>query len=237
MGQVNSIVLFLLLSSFYFFLKKKSVTSGVLIGAAIILKPIFGFFLLFYILKKDWKVLFYSLITVLIGFLGSLIYYGPTLWFYWLKDIVVPLTNLAGREVYYNQGILGFISRLTTDVSIRKGSEIASLLITIPIVYYFVKRKNDLSILSGLTISLLLIDSISWQHHFVWLIFPFIFLTGYAIKFKKLWYWVLLGFAYFLVSWNFKNPNVFSNFPTSLILSNTFYGAVILLFLNFNDNR
>ena len=232
MGQINAIVLFLLLLSFYLHLKNKSVTAGIIVGIAIILKPIFGFFLLFYILRKDWKLISYSLVTVFIGFLASLIYYGPALWFYWLKDIVTPLANLAGRESYYNQGLLGFVSRLTTSVSIRKVTELGSMFLLIPVIFYQIKRRNVLLTLSVSIISLLLVDSLSWQHHFVWLIFPFVVLTGFAIKFKKLWYWILLGLSYLLVSWNFKNPAPFLDFPKSLLLSNTFYGAVILYILN-----
>lgn len=232
MGQVNTIVLFLLLYSFFLYSKNKPITTGVLFGIAIILKPVFGFFLLFFILKNEWKVIFYSLVTVFTGLLGSLIYYGSTLWFYWIKDIVGPLMNFGGREVYYNQGFLGFVSRLTTNISVRKFSEWSSSLFLIPVFLYSIKQRNDVLTLSGIIVSLLLIDSLSWQHHFIWLIFPFVAITSCAIKFKKLWFWTLTGVSYFLISWNFKNPSAFYAFPKSLILSNTFYGTIILYFLN-----
>jgi alpha-1,2-mannosyltransferase len=237
MGQVNAITLFLLLYSFYLNLKNKPVLSGVLMGVAIMLKPIFGFFLIYFILQKSWKMIFYSLLTVSAGFLGSLIYYGPGLWIFWIKDVMTPLMNLAGRESYYNQGLLGFVSRLTLSIDIRKITEWAGLFIVVPVIYYWIKKRNNLLILSAFVISLLLIDSTSWQHHFVYLIFPYIVIAGFALKFNKLWFWFLLGLSYILVSWNFKNPTPFLNFPRSLILSNTFYGAVILYFLNLYSLR
>jgi alpha-1,2-mannosyltransferase len=232
MGQINAITLFLLIYSYFLHSKNKPVLSGILMGIAIMLKPIFGFFLIYFVLVKSWKVIFYSLLTVFSGFLGSLIYYGPGLWFYWIKDVMAPLMNLAGRESYYNQGLLGFISRLTPSIRVRKIIQLAGLLTVVPVIFYSVKKQNNLSILSVLVLTLLLADSTSWQHHFVYLIFPFTVLSGFALRLKKLWFWVLLGGSYLLVSWNFKNPAPFLSFPNSLLLSHTFYGAVILYFMN-----
>ncbi len=232
MGQVNAISLFLLLFSQTLNSKNKPVVSGILMGIAIMLKPIFGFFLIYFLLTKSWKMIFYSLLTVFAGFTGSLIYYGTSLWLYWLKDVMTPLMNLVGRESYYNQGILGFVSRLTPSIQIRKIIQLSGLLTAIPVIYYSIKKRNRLLILSAFILVVLLADSTSWQHHFVYLIFPFIVLSGFALKFKKLWFWTLLGASYLLAGWNFKNPTPFLSFPYSLLLSHTFYGAAILYVMN-----
>ena len=154
MGQVNAITLFLLLYSFYLNSKNKSVLSGVLMGIAIMLKPIFGFFLIYFILQKSWKMIFYLLMTVSAGFLGSLIYYGPGLWIFWVKDVMTPLMNLAGRESYYNQGLLGFVSRITLSIHIRKITQWADILIVVPVIFYWLKKRNNLLTLSAFIISL-----------------------------------------------------------------------------------
>ncbi len=200
MGQVNAIVLFLLLYS-HLHSNDKPAFSGLLVGIAIMLKPIFGFFLFYFFLNKSWKLISYSLITVFVGFLGSMTFYGPGLWIYWIHDIVFPLLNYAGRESYYNQGFVGFISRLSSDIFLRKAAEWGIIIISTILLY--VKRKKDTFLLfSQFIISLLLLDSLSWQHHFVWLIFPFVLLAKHALGNKKVWFWILLFLSYLLVSWN-----------------------------------
>jgi len=233
MGQNNLIALLLLLLGYYFYLHKKLAVSGILLGSAITLKPIFIFFLLFFLAKKEWKIIFYS-VTV-IGFSIFLvgIFSDIGLYSYYLKEIVPPLLNLSGREIYYNQGVMGFVSRLSGSLNLRKNlaTGISGILVSIATLLT-VKKKNPNLLFSLFIITLLLIDSLSWQHHFVWLIFPFINLTNDVLKRENIHYLLLIGFAYLLVSWNFKNPSSFSTLPQSLILSNTFYGTLILFLIN-----
>lgn len=232
MGQVNSISFLFLILSYFVYKKSKFPLSGVLLGISIISKPILGFFLVFFIIKKSWKVVTYTMLTLFIGFGISVLVNGLDIYFYWFKNILPTLLASQGKEVYYNQGLAGFISRLTTNFEVRKYlTAIISLPVVLYPIYLSFRTKNEDLQFSLFTITLLLIDSLSWQHHFVWLIFPFIVLSRYAAELKNKWVWVSLGIAYFLVSWNFKNPSLFSGFPKSLILSNTFYGAVIVYLL------
>ncbi|HEX6976984.1 MAG TPA: glycosyltransferase family 87 protein [Patescibacteria group bacterium] len=233
MGQNNSISLFMLLSSFYFYKRKNYKVAGLILGLTISLKTVFGFFILFFILKQEWKVILYSLIPIAAStFLVALVSRFD-LYEYYLKVVIPPLLEVSGREIYYNQGITGFISRLLTDSSLRKFVSLAiSFIITLTISVFTLKKKNIDLTFSLFVISLPLIDSLSWQHHFIWLLFPFIILASYSLKQKKFLTLMLIGIAYLFVSWNFKNPNMFENFPISLVLSNTFYGAVILFLVN-----
>jgi hypothetical protein len=76
---------------------------------------------------------------------------------------------------------------------------------------------------------MLLINNFSWQHHFVWLIFPLI-TNFYFIKNRKLgWlYFFVLGLSFFLIGLNLKNPNIF---PIAFT-SHVFYGTLMLWGLN-----
>lgn len=233
MGQNNSIALFLLLLSYYFYRNKKTVLSGILLGTVIAFKTVFGFIFVFYVIKKEWKIVLYSILAILMSvFLVTTITDLP-LYEYYINNVLPPLLNLQGREIYYNQGVIGFISRLTRNLTIRRYLGIASsfLIFFITAMATLIKKQSDL-LFSLFIISLLLIDSLSWQHHFVWLIFPFIVLLDSALKKKDIKTIVLIAVAYFLASWNFKNPIRYSMFPLSLALSNTFYGAFILFLIN-----
>ncbi len=230
MGQINSIVLLLLLLAYYLELKNKSVWGGIILGSSIILKPIFVFFLLFFALKKSWKIISVSLATVFIGIVTTLLFLNLGTWVSWFNTGILPLVaSLAGREVYYNQGVLGFISRIFTSLDVRKYlSEFVSILLVALASFYVLRKRSGVLTLSLFIITLLIIDTTSWQHHFVWLIFPFIVLFSYLVKLKKVVFLGLICLAYLLVSWNFKNPLYFP----PIILSNQFYGTIILWAIN-----
>lgn len=233
MGQNNTIALLLLLLSYYLYRNGKINFAGILLGLSFTLKTVFVFFILFFLLKRQWKLVLYSLVPLMtsiaiVGYVSNLELYK-----YYFTVIVPSLLNLVGREIYYNQGIIGFVSRLSGNLDIRR---YVTLLISVIVVWVtshlaaINKKDENLSFALFVT-TLPLIDTYSWQHHFVWLIFPFVVLVTYLVKFKNLHLWILLGISYFLVGWNFKNPRDFFVFPANLLLSNTFYGAILLYFL------
>jgi hypothetical protein len=232
MGQVNSISLLFLLFSYYFYQKEKHLFSAVLLGISIISKPIFAFFVVFYLTKKSWKLLSYLAASLFLFFLISIFIEKSYLYFYWFNNVLPTLLTTFGRDVYYNQGIMGFVSRLSSDPNIRLYlTGIISAVFILVTVLFTLKRKNPNLQFSHFIVTLLLIDGLSWQHHFIWLIFPFIIQARYLIKFKKTLLWIIFALAYLLISWNFKDTHILSGFSWSLALSNTFYGALVLYFL------
>lgn len=232
MGQNNLIVFLLLIVSYYLYKTKREISSAVILGLAISLKTIFVFFLLFYLFKKEWKILMVSVVTIVSVVLLTTVFFGSDLYLFYIKQVVPPLLNFSGREIYYNQGLVGFIARLTSDLYVRRHLSLAGSFGLFYLLFKFRKTKNINLYFSTFIVAILLLDTLSWQHHFVWLIFPFIVLSNHIIKLKRAYLWVLLGISYLLVAWNFKNPTLFSKFPFSLILSNVFYGTLILFGLN-----
>jgi hypothetical protein len=232
MGQNNLLAFFLVLLSYCFFKKRKRVVSGLLLGAAIAFKTIFGFFILYYFIKKEWKVFFYSLVVVSFSIIFIGLIFDINFYTYYFHKVIPPLLNVSGREIYYNQGLMGFFSRLTSDLILRKQlTSISSLVILFTVGYFSIrKRKNDLSF-SLFIIGLLLIDTLSWQHHFVWLVFPYILLFEKARKYK-IGVPILITISYVLISWNFGKTLAFSGLLGSIVYSHTFIGALILLFVN-----
>lgn len=233
MGQNNLIAFFLLLLAYYFYKEGKVTWAGIILGAAISLKTILAFFLIFFLLKRQWKVVLFTALTIAATVTITSIFYNINLYNYYLKEVVPPLLNLSGREIYYNQGIMGFISRLTPDLNERKYT---SLIITLALIVIVLRlalynKYKDLQFSLFIT-TILLVDTLSWQHHFVLLIFPFILLVIFSIKHKKFLHLILITLSYLLVSWNFSNPSSYYVFPKSLMLSNVFYGTLVLFFIN-----
>lgn len=233
MGQNNAIALLILLLSFFFYQKKKIPTAGILLGITVSLKTIFAFFFLFYLIKREWKLLLYSIIPLLVSVILVAVVNDVALYLYWISKVVPPLLNLQGREIYYNQGLMGFISRLTGNLMLRRTiTALSSLILLAAVGRLTLKKGQEILQFSLFIIVLLLIDTLSWQHHFIWLIYPFVVLVSSAVRQKNLKLLTLLGLSYLLVSWNFKNPEAFSTFPKNLLLSNTFYGTLILFLIN-----
>ena len=90
------------------------------------------------------------------------------------------------------------------------------------------KSLSNLKIGILITLSLI-INNFSWQHHFVWLIFPF-FATFFFIRDKRpeTKYFAILFLAYLLVAFNLKYPQEVPVF----FQSHVFFGALLLWVLD-----
>ena len=238
MGQSGLLVSLLLLIAFYLRETKQKIKSGLLLGIAVLMKPILGFILLFFFLKKEWKIIITAGFFILFLTTLSLIIFGVDKYVFYLTSVLPQLIKPVGREIYYNQGIMGFVSRLTGNIFLKGITSIFLSLVFLSLLLRETLKPKDNRLLFALfLITLVLIDTLSWQHHFVLLIYPFIYATYSSIKQKKkenLW---LIGLAYLLVSGNIGNPVVFDFFPLSLILSHVFYGSVILFFVLLSIDR
>ena len=223
MGQNNFIALALLLFSYLLCKERKLQYAGIFLGLVISLKTIFVYFLLFYILKKQWKVITYAFLILLLSTLFVYLIRGNLdLYKFYLTDILPPLFRFENREIYMNQGLSGFISRLFEDINIRK---LLTSVISIILVLYnclvIFKNKNVDLVFSLTIITLLLIDSLAWQHHFVWSLFPFIVLVKYS---KNILIRLLIFMACILISLNLPSSN--------LLRDNVFMGTLILYIIN-----
>lgn len=220
MGQSNLVVLFLLLLAFSFWQGKINILAGITLGLACIVKPLFVFFLFFLVINQAWKVIFFSLLTIIIFILVSLIIINPNLYLFYLTEVIPPLLNPTGREIYYNQGIMGAVSRQITDLSQRRETFVIGSLILLGITFRVIKKSKPRDGLAVFLPTVLLIDTLSWQHHFVWLIPPFITIYNSFRGAQKILPKLILGLSYILVAINFKEPTVFS--------SHVFWGTLIL---------
>lgn len=229
LGQVNFYALLFLLLSIYWLRRKpwRALTSLVI---ALIIKPHFFLLLPAYFLAGKWKTavaaaLSYALITLATG-----VGFG---WFQitsYVREALPPLLAFGGREIYYNQGLAGFWSRLLGSPEsawLTLVSASGLFLFTFLVLW---RRKTTLTIsLAMFLLVLLLIEPLAWQHHFVFLLPVFIWLwrksTGTITRL-----WTLASFA--LISFNIKDPLIWSKtWFGPLILSHVFIGTVIVYIL------
>lgn len=244
LGQINNFILLLLVLAFFFFKKGKERMSGVILGLAISFKITPVYLLLFFLTQRKFKVILAAVLTGITAFAIS----GFTFGFGLIKEyffLVVPrFIGPSGKYTYYNQALSGFIARLVNGANyVTILTTAISLLLFLISVYRLLKQRNSASLSYSLIISLsLIINSyLSWQHHFVWLLFPFLTAFSYVKNRKSLVLKVLLIISYLLVATNIKQPNLLSSgLFGKILLSHVFLGNLllwgILIFL-INDKR
>jgi hypothetical protein len=233
LGQINMVVLFLLLLAVYLEAKpkKNSIFSGIALSCANAHKPIFAFFLLFFALKKSWRMVFATGLSVSFFILITLLFWPFSYWVSWYKTGIMLSVNYTSPVIYayQNQGIFSFISKYISDFNLRIYLHKALTIIVVSAASYFGIKSKDYNLaLSLFIISLLLIDITSWQHHFVWLAFPFIVFFVKALKSKNAVILALLIASYGLVSWNLRYPLV----HPLILWSTQFYAGVIMWGIN-----
>src|SRR5258706_2814275 len=187
MGQSNLLVYALLLFSFYLLGKsgKYGDLGGIAFGLCLIIKPVLAFLILYFLLYRKWKFLLYAFLTVAFGFLCSLVFFNQGLsdYYYYFHTFLPHILGQSGREIYYNQGISGFVSRLIPNLFFRTITTLLLdlLLVTSLIGLILMKKVKPVAGFALFLAALPLVDSLSWQHHFVFLIFPFIYLVSSVI--------------------------------------------------------
>lgn len=176
LGQVNLIVLLLILLAFYW---RRSWLGGISLGLAFILKFTPAFLLLFFILKKQWRVVLGFLYTVtLLHFLAILIF-GWDLTLYYYAQVLPRLlsqTSLHTAQLtYMNQSLTALLGRLGV---FDTAHTLLKLVIVLPLIWFTARKPLNFSTYSlFLMLMTVFIPTFTWQHHYVFLI-PVIFLLG-----------------------------------------------------------
>ncbi len=226
MGQVNALILFLTTFSIFLYTKKKTVTSSLVLCLSIAMKFFPIFFPLYFLLIKKWKYFFsFLLLFLFIHLLIFIIYPSLVIDFY--TKIIFSLIG-GWKTDYYNQSLTGFIGRITLNQPFRESLRIATSLFFVLVTFFAILKTKGkekflhfhLSVLITLN---LIVNSFSWQHHFVFMIYPFIVFLFYFLDSKNYKALIILFVSYLLISFNFKNPENFS----PLLTSNVLYGAVL----------
>lgn len=196
LGQVNVVTLFLLAAAFYLFRRNKEGWAGAILGFATALKVSPALFILYFLWKKRWRLVASALawLFVLAGF--SLLVIGRESSLTYIRDTLPPILSgtVWGVASPANQGFQGLFSRLFTEnpwtQSIVVNEHLAALatlscsvilLVATAIVCRgsdIVKDKERFDLeYSMVTLVSLAVASVSWDHHFVWLLLPLIVLV------------------------------------------------------------
>ncbi|MFE5289388.1 glycosyltransferase 87 family protein [Nocardia sp. NPDC056611] len=145
---------------------------GMLIGIAVSVKLTPGGYLLYFLLRKDWK----GAITLIVSAIGAVAvgfvlfpHDSPEYWFHTLAD-----TGRIGPPWYAgNQSIKGFVFRLGYSTSMSTLIWLVLSVAAVALAALWMKRLLDAgSNVAALMVNaaaVLLVSPVSWSHHWVWI--------------------------------------------------------------------
>ncbi len=195
--QINIFLLLMAMYSLYLFEQKKYGLAGLILGFSIALKVITVFLLLYFLVKREFKLVSYTLITVIVCWLTPFLVFGvdtaSDYYNHWYSDQLVPFAHVAHK----NQSYFGLVRALLThespglkgtlkeaiyinfaDLSIEWVKIIAYSLVAVAgsgVVYLFRRKlENTVTLKRFIEYSLLLtiipmLSPISWKAYYIFL--------------------------------------------------------------------
>ena len=229
MGQGNFLALLLLLLSLWGWQKKQTWLSGLSYGLLLIVKPHFILLVPVYFLSGQWFATAISFSVIFLSAMTTGLLFGWGQYVFYFNKTVPPLLVFSGRTIYYNQSLGSFLGRLFPLPLAAELTQWASIILSVGALW-FIWRKR-LGLLEAIIVSLpifLLVEPLSWQHHYVFLLPVFVWL---AVKVKQnIRLLIVLGICYFLVALNIRNPELWRPLALSaLILSHVCIGNMLII--------
>ena len=209
MGQINLFILLFITLTIYFYHRKNYSASAFFLALAAVIKLSPGLLALYFIYTKDFKTLVKFIFIVLSLLLLSL----PLMTFNYQSvyyfDVFFRAFGLAGKDIYYNQSLIAFLSRSLASQTLIAYIYYAFILFSL----WYIRKSSGLKLWGYLTCLVLLLNPLAWQHYFVLAIIPLILLPANPL-------------AYLLLAWNWPVPG---SVPREL-WPHQFFGALLLLF-------
>jgi hypothetical protein len=223
LGQLTPAAFFLLLLMVIAYLRDRHILAGGLLSFLFLLKIPLGIFFVYFLCKKQYVVVASSMITFALLVGASVALFGIPLHVDYLKFVI--LVNKGGTLLAYNnQNIFAFVMRFVRPADLYNWDVVPIpwllyLILTAGVLVFVFCQLRTVSRgstrtaeketveLAMVTCLLLLVFPVTWDHYYLWLIFPlYILYRDIAERFgiERL---VLLVLAVMLV-----------NFPTGAAL-------------------
>ena len=244
-GQVNLVILLLLAGTAWAWVRQREALAGVALGLAVSIKVAPIVLLAYFLWKRGIRLVIAAIVTIVacaaIGYLA--LGAQATIQF-------IPILTEFASEVdpwIANQSLAGFLGRifigdqyvspLTYNPGLAAGLRyaIGAVLIGVAGVVLIRSRRKDVFHLEFSLVLILfaLVNSTTWVHHLVWLVYPFIALALACVRRQNIKATIVfcLGFALVAFPLGYREAVLFQ-WPQSLWISSTFYGLMILYGLN-----
>jgi alpha-1,2-mannosyltransferase len=252
LGQIqvwlNSIFAVALLA---WILRRKAI-SGVLIGLICLIKPHFGIFLIWALVRRERAFVIAFAITVGVGLAASVSTFG------WADHIdylrVLSYLGERGEAYYPNQSVNGLLNRLMSvgdpqhynnlkfeiakfapfDRWVYGATVVSSLAILLAAITWQNSAKNRAVDFSRMAVSITIASPIAWEHHYGILLPIFAIMLPIVLHDRGRTFWLTV--SYVLVSNFIPITNMLAPTYWNFSQSYLFFGAIILLVLMYSPS-
>jgi hypothetical protein len=199
MLQINMFVLFLVIAGFFFYTRERNWVAGLFFGLAASIKAFPGLFLIYFLLRKQWRVSGAILLWA-IGFTVSpVLFYGierfSNLMIEWMSiSFFKPF--IVGYHSYLNQSLYAFWERLLAhqvhitqagSMMIKSANYLSIITISIIVFSSILSVPYKKLSISGfiefsmICVMMMLFPPIAWEHYWV-LLLPATASAYYCLK-------------------------------------------------------
>ncbi len=228
MGQSNIVALALLLLLIHRMRRSAShwLPTALVYALVVLVKPQLVVFAPLFLLFGKWKELTATgIVLLLVGIVFGMVF-GWDMYGEYITANVGNLMTFASPEVYYNQGLAATLSRVMPFSPLVKPLWISASLLLYFLTIVFIVRHR-VSVVRAWVLLLpvyLLIEPLSWQHHYVFLLPAFVMAAAGS---QSIGSWILIGLTGLLVGINITNPSAFLSDGRVLLLSHAGIGAFV----------
>jgi alpha-1,2-mannosyltransferase len=224
-------------------------SSGVLIGLMCLVKPHYGLFVVWAMLRREWRFTIACVATGILGIIASIAAFG------WTDNVdylrVFWFLSQHGEVYFPNQSLNGLLNRLMSLVdpeafdslefddfhyppfvpSIYVATLVSS---TVILAAALLRRGNDgdpdrAFDFCTMALSITIASPIAWEHHYGILLPVFaVLLTGSLGRWPRL---VLIGASYVVISNFYSVANMLAWTYLNFVQSYVFFAALVVLML------
>ncbi len=246
-GQINILVFAIILLSLLLLKHNKQYASSFFMCLAVYLKIYPLLFLVLFFFQKRYKYILYAAINFMLIFLFSILVFSPHTWIEFFQMAANNFLYGKKSEFFFdysahweNCSLNGFLSQLSIIINIPRKFVMPAIVGLLVACFFLFKSKlkkilvlKDTNLqISFVFILSLILSTISWNHHYVIMIFPLTYLFSRIILERRYNYLI----PYFLIASQILYPPLTGGFPFNQILLMATILFLILLF-NFHFRR
>jgi alpha-1,2-mannosyltransferase len=177
---------------------------GVMVGLAAAIKLTPAVFVLYFLVRRDWRAAITTIVSfVFFGLLGLVLAPKDTM-DYWFGALLDP-SRVGGLAFASNQSLRGVLHRInppaTVELALWALLALGVVVLAVLAARRAVKAGHDVGALIAIAAAGLLISPVSWSHHWVW-VAPAMLMVGWSIwrarAWRYLWVWLLAGAVFCL---------------------------------------
>jgi hypothetical protein len=264
-GQVSGLILLCFCVSYWFLHLERPFAAGLVLGLIVPFKFYPALFVLYFVWRRQWRVVAGAFITSLgvmavslmtVGWEGNVRYFG----------IVLNELQQGGMPSFNNESISGFLLHAFTHGNVSTWADISVpfwlvllrlglILLLVAALVWTMRRPPEVALdptvvrdldLSLVVFAMLLISPITWYHYYMWLLLPLFVLFDCLILSAERRtsdiVWLAVGYGLIVVEGvvvlrPLAAQALDNIWVLRVLLSQSFFGAVLLTLLTLNLRR